>query len=95
MYEAIHATKTEHMDAEEAEYRRNRRCVYEASFAEEEWLFGKIRTRLRAVLPEDVFEARWKLFGLNTMWRLYKYDRVGDAFPPHFDNKVHRILRKH
>ena len=76
------------IDEQEANYRKNSRCVYEASFAEEDWLFRKIRTRLRATLPEDLFEAEWKLFGLNTMWRLYKYDRVGNSFPPHFDNKV-------
>ena len=86
------------IDKSEAEYRQNDRLVYQASDAEVAWLSSRIVPHVLSniTLPHgDGTASRWRAWGLNDMWRFYRYDDEKTAFPPHHDNSTGKTRSLH
>eukprot|EP00746_Dinoflagellata_sp_MGD_P056274 gnl/MRDRNA2_/MRDRNA2_243935_c0_seq1.p1 gnl/MRDRNA2_/MRDRNA2_243935_c0~~gnl/MRDRNA2_/MRDRNA2_243935_c0_seq1.p1 ORF type:complete len:304 (-),score=54.48 gnl/MRDRNA2_/MRDRNA2_243935_c0_seq1:133-1044(-) len=71
-------------DQSEESYRKNDRCVYQATQAQVKLLFDRLGPFLPPHLDAGTFGS-WHLWGLNDMWRFYRY-REGQSFPIHQDN---------
>jgi hypothetical protein len=100
-FEALQFDQTHHpmyqshaIDRAEFEFMKNERAVYQASESEVGGLFA----RLRPHLPQQFKSAdangstcgcTWKLWGLNDMWRCYRYREAGHEFPIHNGEMMH------
>ena len=78
--------QSQDIDAKEFAYMRNERSVYQASAEETERLFARLVPHLPPQF--DASGTAWRVWGLNDMWRCYRYDRPGQEFPPHYDNNT-------
>lgn len=76
--------QNQEIDRAEEQYRQNDRAVYHASEEEVQWLFERLRPHLAPEIATA--QCTWGLWGLNDMWRLYRYNASRTRFPPHFDN---------
>eukprot|EP01006_Ploeotia_vitrea_P050358 TRINITY_DN67450_c7_g2_i1.p1 TRINITY_DN67450_c7_g2~~TRINITY_DN67450_c7_g2_i1.p1 ORF type:complete len:271 (-),score=24.88 TRINITY_DN67450_c7_g2_i1:92-904(-) len=72
------------IDKKEKNYRKNDRCVYEATEREVEWLYDALKDHCAQNISEPGWGS-WDIWGINEMWRIYKY-QPGQWFPVHKDN---------
>ena len=79
------------IDKTELRTRRNDRCVTKATPAEEKALWSRIvhasaATRDAEMTIDADEYGTWREWGLNDLWRFYKYSTANHLFPVHKDN---------
>eukprot|EP00746_Dinoflagellata_sp_MGD_P026943 gnl/MRDRNA2_/MRDRNA2_16347_c0_seq1.p1 gnl/MRDRNA2_/MRDRNA2_16347_c0~~gnl/MRDRNA2_/MRDRNA2_16347_c0_seq1.p1 ORF type:complete len:310 (+),score=61.99 gnl/MRDRNA2_/MRDRNA2_16347_c0_seq1:126-1055(+) len=81
--------QSQDIDQTEESFRKNNRCVYQASEGQTQLLFLRVGQFLAPHLDAGQYGS-WHLWGLNDMWRFYRY-RDGQHFPIHCDNPTTKV----
>ena len=81
-----------HIDKLEMRTRRNDRCVTRVSPGTEEALWRRIAPYAPQHIDADEHGV-WHRWGLNDMWRFYRYSNGDEYFPVHKDNTTVKSRR--